>query len=66
MIRQIGPIRPMKATTLLHPCRCQLFAVAAFVDKRTLQPGNLLIQQIIGLVDQADERIGDHCGVLVV
>ncbi len=43
-----------------------MLAVTAFVDKGPLQPGKLLIQEVICLVDQADQSIGNHCGVGVV
>ncbi len=43
----------------------ELFAVAAVLDNGALQGHDLLIQQVIGLVDQADERVGYDPGVLV-
>ncbi len=48
-----------------QPSGCKLLAVAAALDKRYLQGGNLPVEQVIGLVDQADQRIGSQGGVVV-
>ena len=34
------------------------FAQAAFIDEGLFQTAELLVEQIVGLVDQADDRIG--------
>jgi len=38
------------------------FAQAAFLNEVPFQPANLLIQQIVRLVDQANRDVGDHFG----
>ena len=40
------------------------FAVAAFFDELLLKSLDLLVEQIVGLVDQADQRIGAHVRVV--
>jgi len=47
-----GPLR--------EPRRREMFAVTTLVDEVALQRGDLLIEQVVGLVDQADHRVGDH------
>src|SRR5215210_7381120 len=69
MIGLIRPIGPMLLTTLTLPfrkaCRREVFAVPTLVDKVSLQRGDLLVEQVIGLVDQADHRVGDYGRVRV-
>lgn len=42
-----------------QPCGGELLAVAAALDKTALQGAYLLVQQVVCLVNQADQRIGD-------
>lgn len=56
----------MKPASLFHPCCSQLLAVATFVDKAALKPGYLLVKQVIRLVNQTDEGVGDNGRVGVV
>ena len=43
----------------------ELFAVAAFGHKFLFQGAHLLVEQVVGLVNETDEGVGDHGGVLV-
>jgi len=45
---------------LRHARCCQWFRVATLLDKISLQRGDLQVQQIICLVHQADQRVGNH------
>ena len=65
LIIPISPIIPMKTSTLFNPRCCQLLAVAAFVDKTAFKTGYLLIQQVVCLVDQADEGVGGYSRIRV-
>jgi hypothetical protein len=51
---------------LLDSRRSQTFSVAALLDELTLQPCNLAVKQVVGLVDQADNGVGHHGWVGVV
>ena len=63
---RIGPIRLILLPPFLDPCRRQSLAVAAIPDELPLQTGDLPVQQVVGLVDQADEGVGDYSRVGVV
>jgi hypothetical protein len=43
-----------------------LLAVAAISDKGFFKGGDLLIEEVIGLVDEAKNGVGADCGVSVV
>ncbi len=53
-------------TAFRQPCSGELFAVAAALDKVLFQGGNLLIEQVVGLVDQANQGVGPDGGVFVL
>ena len=63
-IRRIGLIgrigRIAAALPLLKPCRGQLFGVAALLDEGLLEGGELLVEEVVGLVDEADDGVGAH------
>ena len=48
-----------------HPPGRKLFAVTALAHKLFFERSNLLIQQIVCLIDQADQCIGPHGTVFV-
>jgi hypothetical protein len=64
-IGRIGPISPILLPPLLNPRGRQTLAVTAPLDELTFQSGNLPVEQVIGLMNQADDRIGDHSRVAV-
>ena len=43
-----------------------LFADAAFLDEVFFQPPSLLVEEVVGLVDEADEGVGPHRRIGVV
>ena len=61
-IRRIGPIL---GSAVLQTGGGQFFAVATFLDEIAFQRGDLLIKQVVGLMNQADDGIGDHGGIAV-
>lgn len=61
-LRRIGPI----LGALRDPCRCQLLRVAAALDEILLQGDDLLVQQIVRLVDQAQQGVGADGGVFML
>jgi hypothetical protein len=50
----------MLSSPLLDSRRRQAFCVAAFLDELPLQARNLPVEQVVGLMDQADDGIGNH------
>jgi len=40
-----------------------LLAVTAFLNEGTLQGANLLVEKVIGLVDEANEGVRDNAGI---
>jgi hypothetical protein len=67
----IGPIRPISSIQLLIPPMLdagngQLLAITAFVNEIALKGPNLLIEQVVGLVDQTDDSVGDDRRISVV
>jgi len=60
LIRPISLIHRKLLFTLRHSCRCELLAITTRLHKIPLQRADLLVQQIVYLVNQADERIGHH------
>lgn len=45
-----------------EPGACHAFAQAALLEELLFEAGELAVQQIVGLVDQADQDIGHHLG----
>jgi hypothetical protein len=67
LIRLIGLIRPILLLLPLPKARGgQLLAVAAPVNEIPFERVDLLVEQVIGLVDQANNCIRDHGGIGVV
>lgn len=50
---------------LVDPRRSQAFGVPALLDEVPLQCDDLAVEQVVGLVDEADHGIGDDRGVRV-
>jgi hypothetical protein len=69
-IRLIHPTRSIRPIalprSLRNPRRRQLLTIAAVLHEIAFQPGDLTVEQIVRLVDQADKCIGDHRGVGVL
>ncbi len=59
LIGRIGPIGPILFTTMGDSGGGELFGDAAAFDEVALQADELLVEQVVGLVDQADQRVGD-------
>src|SRR5579884_4070247 len=51
------------ALTLRQARGSKLLAVAATANKLLFQRGNLLVEQVVGLVNQANQGIGAHRGI---
>lgn len=67
-ISQIGPIRPIFPTPFAfgEPRGSQLFAVAAFLNELLFDRLELLVEQIIGLMDQTNEGVRTDRGILMI
>jgi len=50
---------------MLKPFCGKLFAIATLFDKLFFKCVDLLIEQVIRLVNQADQRIGTHKGIVM-
>ena len=48
------------------PCCSKAFAVTAFFNELAFERTDLLVKQVICLMDQADERIGDYHGIIMI
>ena len=64
-IGRISRIRPIVSPPLFPPGGSQAFAAAALMNELLFQAGDLLVQQVIGLMDQAYQSVRDH-GVVFV
>ena len=42
---------------------CQLLGVATALDEPPLKSGDLLVEQVVCLVNQANQGIGHHAGI---
>ena len=65
-ISPIGRIRPIHPLSMRQPRGRKLFGVASALDELPLQPHELLVEQVVRLVDQAQERIRHHRRVVVL
>jgi len=63
-ISLIGQIRLNRPR--LQSCGAQLLAVAAGLDEPLLERANSLVQKVVGLVDQTDQRVGNHGRIAVL
>jgi hypothetical protein len=43
-----------------EPCAGHALAQAAFLEEILLEPADLLVEEIVGLVDEADQDVGDQ------
>ena len=68
LIRPIGRIAAQlrRGRALGEAGGGELFAVTAAFDKALFEGGNLVIEEEVSLVDQADERVGANGGIGVV
>lgn len=70
VIRPIGRIRLIRRIPahppLVEPGGGQLLRVSALLNEGLLQRGDLLIQQVVRLMDQADDGIRPHGGILMI
>lgn len=48
-----------------NACGGELFGIAAVLDESAFEGRDLLVEQVVGLVDQADDGIGTDDGVIV-
>ena len=58
----MGLICPILFGPLLEPRARHPLAEAALLEKIFLKPRNLAVDEVVGLVDQADCDVGDHFG----
>ena len=65
-IGRIGLIRPILTPALLDSGGGELLGEAAVFDEALLHADELLVEQVVGLVDQADHGVGDDGGVFVL
>ena len=62
-IRRISLIGPIRGILSSSRCPCgqarggELLGVAAVLDERALERGELPVEEVVGLVDEADERL---------
>ena len=57
LVIHIPPIAPIPVS---EAGAGHAFAQAAFFEKILLQPAELLVNQVVGLVDQADRNVGNN------
>jgi hypothetical protein len=62
----IRRLNPLLLPAFCIPCRSKSLAIPAGSDELPFERRDLLIQQVVRLVDQTDERIGNDRGVLVL
>jgi hypothetical protein len=65
-IRPIGRIGRIAAAAPLQAGGGELLGVAALLDEGLLEGGELLVEQVVGLVNEADDGVGAHGGVGVL
>jgi hypothetical protein len=66
---EVGRIGRIGRITVRAPgesCGGQLFGVAALLDERLLERADLLVEQVVGLVNQADDGVGADAGLGLV
>jgi hypothetical protein len=67
-IGPIGLIRPISSGLFLllppvvQPCAGHVLAEASFFEKVLFQPADLLVQQVVRLMDEADGDVGEDFG----